>query len=105
MLEREPDFEDEKVRAWAVGPEDPGGGEFEGESTLLTLDMEREEIYESRAYRFRAGPEALAYLSDLVASRRRELGLSAEQARATVWWSLWRGSSSSSWPSGGRRTV
>ena len=76
-MEREPDFEDAKIRLWKAKPEHEEGREFKGDPTLLTLDMEKEEIFESRAYRFRPGPEALAYFVDLVSSQKHRLGLSS----------------------------
>ena len=79
MIERQPDFEDEKIRLWKTRAGDQEGGEFEGDPTLLSLDVEQEEIFESRTYRFQRGPEAFHYLLDLVTSRRPKLGFSPQQ--------------------------
>jgi len=79
MFEREPDFEDEKIRLWKAKAEDQEGREFGGDPTMLSLDVEKEEIFESRTYRFRPGPEAFGYLLDLVTSRQPELELSPQQ--------------------------
>ena len=55
MKEREPDFEDEKIRAWLIRPsldapvdkeQDLEG--LEKDSTVITIDEETEEIFESR---------------------------------------------------------
>ena len=77
MMEREPDFEDDKIRAWTASPEDQRLEEIGRDPTMLSLDMEKEEIFESRTYRFRPGPEALAYFVDLVSSRKHQLELSS----------------------------
>lgn len=79
MIEREPDFEDDKIRAWTFGEQPPEAEKFEGNPTTLSLDMEKEEIFESRTYRFRPGPEALAYFVDLVSSQKHQMELSPEE--------------------------
>lgn len=81
MIEREPNFEDEKIRVWAITPEDQKVEDFEGDPTMLSLDAEREEIFESRTYRFRPSPEALHYLMDLIVSQQchGELSLAVEE--------------------------
>ena len=75
MIEREPDYEDGKIRAWTFGEGRREGEEFEGDPTVMSLDVEKEEIFESRTYRFWPGPEGLAYVIDLVASREPKLAL------------------------------
>lgn len=77
MMEREPDFEDDKIRAWTASPEDQRLEEIGRDPTMLSLDMEKEEVFESRTYRFRPGPEALAYFVDLVSSQKHQLELSS----------------------------
>jgi len=69
MKEREPDFENEKIRAWLMRPSLEGRVEkepdFEGlekDPTVITIDEETEEIFESRAYHFRPGPETFSFL-------------------------------------------
>jgi len=69
MKEHEPNFENEKIRAWLIRPslEDPEGKEpdFEGlekDPTVMTIDEEAEEIFESRAYHFRPSPETFSFL-------------------------------------------
>jgi len=69
MKEREPDFENEKIRAWLIRPslEGPEGKEhdlegLEKDSTVIAIDEETEEIFESRAYHFRPGPETFSFL-------------------------------------------
>lgn len=51
--EREPDFEDEKIRFWLHPLEGKQADEFKGEPTVLSIDSETEEIFESRTYRLR----------------------------------------------------
>lgn len=59
MWEREPDFEDDKIRMWRTRPE---GGEEESEAddSVLSIDGETEEIYESRSYGLNPPPALLA---------------------------------------------
>ncbi len=78
-IERGPDFENDKIRTWKFGPEDQEGEEIGRDPTMLSLDVEREEIFESRTYRFRRGLEALGYVMGLVTSRQYELGFSPEE--------------------------
>ena len=72
MVERKLDFEDDKIRAWTFG-----SGEQELEKpwrdpTVMCVDVEREEVFESRIYRLRTSPEVLLYLVDLVTTREPE---------------------------------
>ena len=83
-IERGPDFENDKIRTWKFGPEDQEVEEVGRDPTMLSLDVEREEIFESRTYRFRPGLEALAYLTDLVASQQHALQLSPEEVMQGV---------------------
>jgi len=69
MKEREPDFENEKIRAWLIRPSLEGPvdkerdlGGLEKDPTVITIDEETEEIFESRAYHFRPGPETFSFL-------------------------------------------
>jgi len=69
MKEREPNFENDKMRAWRIRPslEDPEEKEhdFEGlekDPTVISIDEETEEIFESRAHHFRLGPETFSFL-------------------------------------------
>ena len=78
-IERGPDFENDKMRAWKFRPEDQEVEEIGRDPTTLSLDVEHEEIFESRTYRFRQAPEALGYVIGLVTSRQYELGLSPEE--------------------------
>jgi len=73
-MEREPNFEDEKIRIWAAEAGEAKDEDFEGEPTALSLDVEREEIFESRAYHFQENPDTLLYLMNLVASQQRQAG-------------------------------
>ena len=58
-IERGPDFENDKIRTWKFGPEDQQVEEIGRDQTMQSLDVELEEIFESRTYRFRRAPEAL----------------------------------------------
>lgn len=64
MIEREPSFEDERIRTWTYSAERGEPETFEEDPTVMHLDVEREEIFESRIYRFRPDPEVLLYLID-----------------------------------------
>ncbi|MCA9852253.1 MAG: hypothetical protein KC482_01410 [Dehalococcoidia bacterium] len=53
MTERRgPDFEDERIRGWRARPEDRFGEE--DDPTVMAVDADREEIFESRVYQVRA---------------------------------------------------
>jgi len=78
MVERKPDFEDESIRLWRVSPEDRKADAFEKDPTVMSLDVEKEEVFESRTYRFTPSPEALGYLITLLISQRHEFGLGPE---------------------------
>ena len=69
MFEREPDFEDEKIRAWSAKSEDQKGEE---DPTVLSLDVEKEEVFESRTYCFRPTRKALFYLINSLVSQCEE---------------------------------
>ena len=84
MLEREPDYEDPRIRAWTRRTDAQGAEEYGRDPTILSLDMEKEEIYESRTYRLRPSLETLAYLTDLVAGRQREVMLTPREISAAV---------------------
>jgi len=69
MKEREPDFENDKIRAWLMRPSLEGPAEkdheFEGidkDPTVISINEETEEIFESRAYHFKPGPETFSFL-------------------------------------------
>ena len=79
MIEREPTFEDDKIRTWSFAPQDRDPSQFEGDPTLMQVDVEREEIFESRTYRFQPTPEGLGFLVDVVAARLPAPGPSLEQ--------------------------
>ena len=79
MIEREPDFEDESIRAWIAEATERKAEEFEQDKTVMSLDVDKEEIFESRTYRFSPGPEGLAFVAELVASRQSKLGLGLSQ--------------------------
>jgi len=79
MKEREPNFENEKIRAWLIRPSlespeekehDPEG--FEKDRTVMIIDEEAEEIFESRAYHFRPSPETFSFLLESLAKTMGE---------------------------------
>ena len=79
MKEREPDFENEKIRAWLIRPSSEGPVEkeqdFEGlekDPTVITVDEKTEEIFGSRAYHFRPGPETFSFLLGALAKTMGE---------------------------------
>ena len=78
MVERRPDFEDEKVRIWRVKSENPWAERCEGNPRVMSLDLGKEEIVETRTYRFRRSPEAFLYLVKLLASKRSERSVELE---------------------------
>ena len=63
-MEREPDFEDDKVSVWRR--EYPGANP-QDDPTVLRVDVEHEEPYESRVYRIRPSLGNLAILSAIAA--------------------------------------
>ena len=68
MIEREPDFEDDKIRAWAAGPWEPVSQHIEDDPTVIHLDVEHEEVFESRTYRFQPRPEVAMYLVNVASA-------------------------------------
>ena len=69
MIEQQPSFEDDRIRAWMSEPGAREPEQFMDDPTLMHVDADREEIYESRTYRFRTTPEVLAFLVEVVTSR------------------------------------
>ena len=67
-MDREPDFEDERIRMWKMLQEPRQRPEAVDE-TVLAVDLENEEVYESRIYPLRPSPEMLT----LIAVRRPEI--------------------------------
>ena len=49
----EPYFEDEKIRAWLGQPKEEDWEGLDKDPTLMTIEEETEEIFESRTYRLR----------------------------------------------------
>ena len=78
MVEREPSFEDDKIRTWTFDPEGAHTKEFEDDPTLMHVDVEREEIYESRTYRFRDDPAVFAFLVEMAAAQLHQAGAPPE---------------------------
>lgn len=79
MVERRPDYEDERVRAWTFEPGEREPVRPEEDPTVMHLDVEREEVFESRTYRLQPSPETLQYLVELAASTLSDLAVSREQ--------------------------
>ena len=68
MLEREPDFEDEKIRLWKTDKDAPDRPPTEDDPTVLPVDMEKEEIFESRIYPALMHPTTVLYVAENVAN-------------------------------------
>ncbi|MBC7264781.1 MAG: hypothetical protein H5T64_10580 [Chloroflexi bacterium] len=81
MKEREPNFEDEKIRAWVKRPKEHDFESLDQDPTIISIDGETEEIYESRAYHFRPSPETVFLLLGMLVERMGEqlAEISAEQ--------------------------
>ena len=56
MKERKPDFEDEKMCAWLRKPREENWEGLGQDPTVMTIEEETEEIFESRTYRLRQLP-------------------------------------------------
>ena len=69
MREREPDFEDEKMRAWLRRPKEENWEGLGEDPTVMTAEEEMEEISESRTYRLRPTPEAFLLALDVLHTR------------------------------------
>jgi len=69
MKEREPNFEDDRIRAWVRQPKEENWEGLGQDSTVLSINEETEEIFESRTYRFRPTPEAYLLALDIVQAR------------------------------------
>ena len=69
MKEREPDFEEEKMRAWLRKPKEVNWEGLGKDPTVMTIEEETEEIFESRTYRLRATPEAYLLALDVLRAR------------------------------------
>jgi hypothetical protein len=72
MKEREPNFEDEKIRAWLRKPKHENWEGLDKDPTVMTIDEETEEIFESRTYRLRPTPEAFSLVLDILRARMGE---------------------------------
>jgi hypothetical protein len=72
MKEREPDFEDSKIRSWLRRPEEHDLENLDPAHTAITIDEETEEIFESRAYRFASGAETFSFLLGALAETMGE---------------------------------
>jgi hypothetical protein len=69
MKERKPDFEDEKMRAWMRKPKEEDWEELGEDPTVMTIEEETEEIFESRTYRLLPTPEAYLLALDVLHAR------------------------------------
>jgi hypothetical protein len=66
MKEREPDFEDDKMRAWLRKPQEENWEGLGEDPTVMTIEEETEEIFESRTYHLRPTPEAYLLALDVL---------------------------------------
>jgi len=62
MVERDPDFEDEKIRLWRTPKEKPPPYDA-GDETVMAVDLGREEVYESRVYPLLPHPVTIAFVA------------------------------------------
>jgi outer membrane lipoprotein-sorting protein len=81
MKEHEPNFEDERIRAWLRKPKDETWERLDKDPTVMTIDEETEEIFESRTYRLRPTPEASCLVLDTL---RVRMGEQLEQMPAVM---------------------
>ncbi|GEM_PF-3260944 len=70
-MEREPDFEDNKIRMWRG---DLPGVNPEGDPTILRVNVEHEEPFESRTYGVRRTADNVEELVQMVMSTGQEHG-------------------------------
>ena len=71
-MERKPDFEDDKIRMW-VHPQEGGGLPSRKEDpTVMSINLETEEIYESRTYRLRPTAENLQMIMRIASTSTPE---------------------------------
>ena len=78
MVEAAPSFEDDRIRTWTFGPGERALQGFDDDPTLMYVDVEREEVFESRTYRFRESPEVFAFLVQMAAAQLTQAGAPAE---------------------------
>lgn len=74
MKEREPDFEDDKVRASQARSKEPHWEDMDKDPTVIAIDEETEEVFESRVYRIRTHPETFGAVLRMLWQRLRSLG-------------------------------
>ena len=72
MKENIPDFKDGKIRTWLRRPEDAQWEGLEEDPSLITIDEETEEIYESRTYRLKPDFQTFGLLLRLLLGRSGE---------------------------------
>ena len=78
MIERQPDYEDERIRVWKATPDGPSIEQSAEDPTVMRIDVEREEVFESRTYRFRPIPQAFLFVLDEAAAQLSAAGISPE---------------------------
>jgi hypothetical protein len=69
MKEREPNYEDDRMRGWLRKPKEQNREDLGEDPTIVTIDEETEEIFESRTYRLRPTPETFSLALDIVRAR------------------------------------
>jgi hypothetical protein len=69
MKEREPNVEDDTMRAWLRKPEDEEWAGLGEDPTGPAINQKTEEIFESRTYRLRPTPDAYLLALDTVRAR------------------------------------
>ena len=69
MKEREPDYEDEKIRITQLNREKPPWPDLDKDPTVIAIDEETEEVFESRVYHPRTDPETFSVLLHMLCQR------------------------------------
>ena len=71
MKEREPDFKDEKIRPWQARSKEPHWEDMDKDPTVIAIDEETEEVFESRVYRIKTHPETFGAVLRMLWQRLR----------------------------------
>ena len=80
MKEREPDFEDDKVRIQRVQPQAPEWQDMDKDPTVIAINEETEEIFESRVYKLKTDPKTFTLVLDVLCQRTDRHGVGLGQA-------------------------
>ena len=72
LTEREPDFEDDKIRMWQYAKDTPPPSR-EPDETVMDVNFQTEEIYESRSYPVLQHPASALLIAERIAAQGRRL--------------------------------